>query len=101
MLKCNISKVRGQSMTPTFFDLDYVLSMCWPNINYKLGDVVLVEHPRYGRIIKRICHIGLHNTYLLSGDHASSTSTKQLGLIKQVNILGRVVFHVKQPRYIK
>jgi len=52
------------------------------------GFVVVVEHPKYGMIIKRITSIGL-KTIRLAGDSPESTDTADMGDIAFSQIKGR------------
>lgn len=58
----------------------------------KLGQIVLVRHPRFGLIVKCICSIELDGVSL-KGLSSASTSTERLGRIKPENIVGRLIWH--------
>lgn len=73
-------KVRGRSMEPTLNEGDIVLLK---RTEPKSGKIVVVNHADFGRIIKRLDDKG-H----LSGDNPQSTPTKQLGLLKDSQLIG-------------
>ena len=91
-----VARVRGTSMLPQFGDSDYVIAINWPYLNLQPGHVVLVSHPSLGLIIKRI--FAIHSQYYkLVGDHPSSISPDQMGLVERSKVLGLIVFHISNP----
>lgn len=85
MLK--IVKVRGESMAPTLAPGDYILVTKARVI--RSGFVVLVDHPKYGVIVKRVTAVS-DRSVTLQGDGLESTSAEALGEIALANVLGRV-----------
>lgn len=81
-------------MSPQFCHDDYVISFGWHKTRYLEGDVVIVNHPRYQTIIKRICQSKDGQTYLLSGDGEQSTLTEAMGLISHQQMVGKVRWHI-------
>lgn len=82
-----IVKVRGESMAPTLMPGDYLIvtkarAIC-------SGFVVLVDHPKYGTIVKRVASVSGASTSL-EGDGPESTSTEAMGQVALKNIQGRV-----------
>ena len=77
-------------MNPNFKDRDIVLS-----INYlrslKNNDVVLLDLPNYGVVIKRIKSINGDDLKLV-GDNKKYSSPIYKNIYKKENILGKVVF---------
>ena len=77
-------------MNPNFKDRDIVLS-----INYlrslKNNDVVLLDLPNYGVVIKRIKSIN-GDDLKLEGDNKKYSSTIYKNIYKKENILGKVIF---------
>tara|TARA_Y100001968_G_scaffold159073_1_gene145463 strand:+ start:230 stop:499 length:270 start_codon:yes stop_codon:yes gene_type:complete len=62
------------------------------NIDLKIGDIVVVSHPKIKNklIIKRIHRI-YKNKFDIRGDNSmSSTDSRELGLIKLNSIIGKV-----------
>lgn len=52
------------------------------------GFIVLVEHPKYGMIVKRVIAV-TDAAVKLSGDNPDSTSSEALGLISLDKVIGR------------
>ena len=97
MMKLNVFKVTGRSMLPTFKDNDFVLTCEWLVQPYSPGDVVVIDHPHMGTIIKRIVRKARSGLYLVAGDNRlESTSTYVTGFVHAEQILGRVLFNLTQ-----
>ena len=80
-------KVRGASMAPTLTTGDYmIVTKAWA---MRPGFVVLVDHPKYGVIVKRVTSVS-GGTMELEGDGPESTSSAALGTIPQTYVRGRV-----------
>ena len=80
-------KVRGESMAPTLAPGDYLIVSKARAI--RSGFVVLVDHPKYGDIVKRVTAVS-EASVTLAGDGHDSTSTEALGNIALKNVRGRV-----------
>jgi phage repressor protein C with HTH and peptisase S24 domain len=82
-------------MAPNFNNSDFVVT--WPRLfsTYRTGDVVVVQHTTYGRIIKRIDHITATSLFALTGDNPQSTSRDKLGTVTRQQIVGKVCWHIK------
>lgn len=96
-------KVVGASMTPTFSQGDYVLCLTWPLFSLAESQVVVVNHPKYQTIIKRIKRIKKISDkkgYFLVGDNPQSTSSQELGFVTQENIAGLVLLKIVNERKI-
>ena len=73
-------RVRGESMSPALRPGDIVwLSRRTPRVS----DVVVVDHPRFGVIVKRLGADGQ-----LAGDGAESTDEARLGRLADCALLG-------------
>ena len=95
LMKLKLFRVSGDSMSPQFVENDYVLAFSRRNLRLKPGQVVVVSHPLYGTIIKRIAQITNDHKLRLRGDNQQqSTSTEALGEIIQEQVIGRVVWHI-------
>ena len=96
-------KVVGASMTPTLHQNDYVLCLTWPLFRFRTSQLVVVNHPRYQTIIKRIQRVSDNRNYWLVGDNPQSTSSQELGFVTQEDIVGLVLLKVankhKKPSY--
>lgn len=86
MFGFSLYRVRGQSMTPTLSPGDIVLLRLR---SAKRSDIVVVDHPRYKRIIKRIDKKGQ-----LSGDNPDSTPSADLGAYDPATLIGVAILAV-------
>ncbi len=80
-------------MSPTLDHQDFILVLRLPWTQFREGQVVLVEHPQYQLIIKRIHTIKNHKI-LLIGDNPCSLSTEAMGWINQHQIIGQLCWHI-------
>lgn len=85
-------------MSPNFLSGDYVITSVWPFSRYRPGDVVVVGHPVYDTIIKRVVEINAVGELLLQGDSVNSTSTEALGWRARDEVLGKVVWHIQAKK---
>lgn len=92
-----VLKVKGHSMSPSYQDGDYLLSASRRFFKLKIGDVIVINHPKYGDIIKEIITI-LPDGYHVQGKNSMSTSTKDFGLITPGMIQGKVIAKVFKSR---
>lgn len=92
-----IFKVTGESMLPGLRCGDYVLVFCYPK-KLTVGDVVVVQHPQLGIIIKRVKHFLPNGHFFIVGDNTlASTPSEIMGEISRDQILGKVFFRIKLP----
>lgn len=87
-------KISGNSMTPTLSPSDIVLvnRLSYWFSSPRKNDIVALHDPRDGKIlIKRIKKIE-NKHYFVQGDNKnSSTDSRVFGMIKQRDILGKVI----------
>lgn len=83
-------------MSPNFNHQDFVLALRWPWSRFRAGQVVLVKHPRYQLIIKRIYRVK-HHQLLLTGDNSCSTSSDAMGWVDNEDVVGRICWHIRAP----
>ncbi len=88
-------KVKGDSMLPCYRHNDYLILSKYLFNNLTVGDDIVCNHPHYNIIFKRIAKITNSNIYL-TGLNAASTSSQDLGTISHNEIIGKVVWHIKQ-----
>jgi len=81
-----IAKVRGASMRPTLAPGDYILVTKARAL--RAGFIVLVDHPKYGTIVKRVKSVSDTVVYL-EGDGPASTTSEDLGAIPLALVKGR------------
>lgn len=95
-----VLKVSGQSLTPYYQEGDFVLVVKIPFFlnRLKSGDVVIFNHPVYGQMIKLVEHIEPSGEQVfVTGTHADSIDSRQLGPIPRTALLGKVIWHIKKP----
>jgi hypothetical protein len=73
---------------------DYVLCLTWPLFRFTENQVVVVNHPKYLTIIKRIKRVSGNRGYWLVGDNPQSTSSQELGLVTHEDIAGWVLLKI-------
>jgi phage repressor protein C with HTH and peptisase S24 domain len=74
-------------MAPTLASGDYMILTKTRSL--RPGFVVLVDHPKYGLIVKRVKGLD-QNQLTLEGDAAGSTSTEAMGRVDLSKVKGRV-----------
>ncbi|MEW5009375.1 MAG: S24/S26 family peptidase [Cycloclasticus sp.] len=89
-----IAKVDGHSMAPALLDEDFVLALRFPWSCFCKGQLVLVNHPRYQLMIKRIAEVK-GGDVLLVGDGPCSLSSEQMGWLDERKIIGRLYCRIK------
>ncbi len=82
-------------MSPNFLPDDFVLLIAHRWQKLAVGDVVLVNHQHYGKIIKRIASIEKDNWFTLKSDNPQGVTTEQMGIINKGQVIGKVVYQVK------
>ena len=95
LLGFRLVRIAGESMRPRLASGEY--AVFGPARRLKAGDIVLVDHPAFGRIVKSIAHISEH-TVRIEGLSPQSTSSKRLGEVKPDMILGRIITSIKPQR---
>ena len=92
-----IYRVSGNSMQPYLNKGDYIVALnrfFSKKLRLKVGQVVIVEHPRLGVSVKRIAAIQ-NDKFELIGDGADTSSTADMGLIDKSQLLGKLLFRIK------
>lgn len=92
-----IVKVRGESMAPTLAPGNYLILT--KARTFRSGFVVLVDHPKYGRIIKRISSV-TDSFVRLEGDGVDSTSSDDMGDVSLSHIKGKALWAIT-PKGLK
>ena len=95
-----ILKISGRSLEPGYHDGDYVLVSKIPLLwrGARRGDVVAFRKPPYGLLIKRVEYLTPSGELFVLGTHAASVDSLQFGPVRQQDILGKVIGHMKRPR---
>ncbi|BBO56279.1 MAG: peptidase S24 [Cobetia sp.] len=89
-------RINGLSMSPGLAPGDYVVTLKRWKSRYRIGDIVVAQHPQFGRIIKCIRAIQPDGMLWLEGTHPDSTSTDKMGLMRRERIQGRVIRSISQ-----
>lgn len=82
-------------MMPELANGDFVVVsrfFCAP----KQGDLVVAQHAKYQRIIKRITQFSRTNGYLLAGNNQTSVSTAAIGWVSPQQIFGKVLLKIRR-----
>ena len=89
MFGWRVIRIVGNSMKPALRDGDFVL-VC-KHRRPKVTDVVLVSHPEYGLMVKRLIYQDRSdNDMQLAGDNALSISSYHMGKLPSHAIIGIV-----------
>jgi len=92
-----IMRVEGASMEPLVPADSFAVFR--PTRRAKPGDVVLVDHPRFGRIVKSIRDVDADGISL-SGQSKFSVSTARLGKVRPDRVIGKMI-HLIPPDLAK
>lgn len=82
-------------MLPVFKPNDFVFLLSRYKSRYHVGDVVVVQHPSLGKIIKRIKSVDNNHAFLVGDNLQASTSTESIGSLPLTLIKGRVIWHIR------
>ncbi|MGD1933185.1 MAG: S24/S26 family peptidase [Candidatus Phaeomarinobacter sp.] len=91
MFGWRITRVEGHSMEPGLCHGDYVVSRM---ATASPGDVVLIDHPSLGRIVKRVLSRDENGALIVFGDSPLSTSSEVIGPIRPDDIEGVVCWRI-------
>tara|TARA_B100001996_G_scaffold21210_1_gene16993 strand:- start:239 stop:511 length:273 start_codon:yes stop_codon:yes gene_type:complete len=86
----NLHRVRGSSMAPSFNENDLVLSLKY-FFSLKADDVILLDIPKIGTVIKRIKSINGKDIYI-DGDNKEYSSEIYKNKYKSNDVMGKVLF---------
>lgn len=88
-------------MFPNFLPNAFVVAIRFPWQTLKVGDVVLVNHHDYGKMIKRIKTINnaqLPQKMTLEGDNPNSITPEQMGELDKSQVIGKVIYQIKPAK---
>tara|TARA_B100000809_G_scaffold131230_2_gene129046 strand:+ start:28857 stop:29153 length:297 start_codon:yes stop_codon:yes gene_type:complete len=89
-----LSKIKGYSMSPSYLEGDYVVSVTTKLVNLRIGDIIIFKHPAYGYLIKEICQKN-ENGYYVQGIYPKSTTSESIGLVNLNMIEGKVIMKIQ------
>ena len=99
-----ILKVTGNSLFPLIQEGDFVIVFkipfsLWRFLQYHVGDIVILKHPYYGVLIKKIDWLSEDGQkYYVVGTHSESIDSRQFGLVEYKWLVGKVIWHIQVPR---
>ncbi|EPJ49490.1 MAG: hypothetical protein OFPII_00420 [Osedax symbiont Rs1] len=82
-------------MAPTLQHDDYIVALRLPYSKFNIDDIVIVHHPVYAEIIKRIERVDQEGNYWLIGDGMDTLSSDKIGAIHNSQIIGKMFWHIK------
>lgn len=94
-------KVTGESLSPLFKEGDYVVITTLPFILRKIrrGDIVVFQQDQFGTMIKKVEYVDPNlGAVFVVGTHRSSVDSKQFGPISEQALIGKVIWHIPNPR---
>ncbi|MEM6476048.1 MAG: S24/S26 family peptidase [Pseudomonadota bacterium] len=83
------ARIRGDSMEPMLPSGSLALFRARKRV--ERGDVVLVDHPEFGVIVKRARDVGEDGSVALEGTSPASTSPERLGRVERSRVQGVMV----------
>lgn len=93
-----IWKVKGHSMFPRIPQHSYVLVGHWLSLTkIKSDQTILINHPKYGLLIKTVAIVDKNNLIWCKGENSSSISVEKLGPVSKKQIIGRIIKVFIQP----
>lgn len=97
-----IWKVKGHSMAPVIPSGCFVLVVRrFYFLPLRQGQRLVINHPKYGAIVKKIALVDRNGFIWSKGENAQSLSVEELGPIDKSQILGRVVYIFKPQNSVQ
>lgn len=93
MLGWSLIRVTGESMYPVLKPGSFAVFR--RQAKYEDGDVLLVNHPRFGKIVKRALDVGA-KTLWLEGANTNSLSRETMGPIEPNQVQGKLVYQIQR-----
>ena len=95
MLGWSLIRVAGESMSPMLSPGAFALFK--RSAIYGDGDVLLINHPRFGKIVKRAIDVNADSLWL-EGANANSLSRESMGPIERARVQGKLVYHIDRKK---
>lgn len=89
-------RILGDSLYPDYQEGDFVLISKIPfYLNWiRPGDVVVFNHPRYGKMIKRVLYVNpTKQEYFVIGNGNHSVDSRRFGPLGANAFVGKVLYH--------
>ena len=96
-----IIKITGDSLSPRYQEGDFVVVTTIPFflIPPRPGQVIVFQHPAYGRMIKEIDNVSPDGKRLfVVGSHPHSVDSRRFGPIPKNAVRAKVLWHIPKPR---
>ena len=95
-----LRRINGNRMSPTLLNGDYIVAFSPLQKRFSVGDIVIVNHPQFSEIIKRIHYIDEQGKFWLIGDGLDTLSTDKMGAIDITQILAKLCWHIKAKEVV-
>ncbi len=82
-------------MKPLLDDGDFVLALVIAR-RARVNRLLVVQHPEYGVIVKRVIGVNADGSCWLGSENASGVDTLKMGQISQEQVLGRVLWRIRR-----
>ncbi len=92
MFGWKLARIAGRSMEPKLPNNSIALFRRRKGVTR--GDVVLVDHPEFGIIVRKVSAVGREANIHLRGTSRQSTSQERLGKVAPDRIMGTLVLRV-------
>lgn len=93
MFGWTLIRVTGESMRPMLSPGTFAIFR--RQADYGNGDVLLVSHPRFGKIVKRAIDVTARSIWL-EGANSNSLSRETMGPIERSHIEGKLIYQIKR-----
>lgn len=93
-------KVSGDSLSPVIREGDFVLISKIPFFltTLRVGDVIVLDHPVYGVLIKRIDRVLEQGAaFFVIGAGEFSVDSRRFGPVRRELVVGKVIAHIRKP----
>lgn len=93
MFGWSLIRVTGESMRPVLFPGTFAIFR--RQTAYEDGDILLVNHPRFGRIVKRAIDVGSRSLWL-EGANSNSLTRETMGPIECSQVQGKLLYQIRR-----
>jgi nickel-type superoxide dismutase maturation protease len=92
-------KVTGNSLSPEYQEGDFVVATTVPFLfrSPRQGEVVILRHPAYGTLIKRLVRISA-DEFEVGSDQPGGVDSRSFGALPIRMLTGRVIAHIRGKR---
>jgi len=89
----SLRKIGGTSMYPVMVEGDYIVinHIFW---QLNAGDIIVVDHPIYSNIVKRIVTVARNGDIWLRGENIDSVTPEKMGWVKRLWVRGKVIYTI-------